>query len=162
MYATAIDMLNRFGATELAQLGAPDDSRVTAELLELTVEDSDRSAYPADEQAAADEAVSRIEGELQNASRMMDTYIAPRYRLPLASELVSGGNLVQVCTDIARFELHRTPPKDVETRYERRLTWLRDVGNGRASLGEADTGTATPGGRVVVAGGESAHDWDTF
>lgn len=161
MYGTALDLHSRIGATELAQLAAPGDARVTAELMTLTVTGGDRSAYSAAAIAAADAALVRIEGELSSSSRTMDSYIAPRYPLPLTAALIESGNLAQVCCDMARFGLHRTPPKDVNDQYDRRLAWLRDISKGRASLGAEDTSVATPEGRVVTRSGVSAIDWST-
>lgn len=163
IYATPLNLLDRFGDTEMAQLAAPENNLVTGALLRLTIAAGDRSAYTPDEQAAADQALARLTTAIADAGHQIDSYLAPRYPLPLETAMIEASNLGQVCADIARYNLMDEQATDeVERRYDRRITWLRDVSQGRASLGAVDTGVATPAGRPVVAGGQSAHDWDSY
>ncbi len=163
MYAVPADLLFH-GATELAQLAAVEaGSPVTGELLQLTIDGGDRSAYTAEEQAAADDAVARIEDAIARAGSLIDGYLQPRYTLPLEAALVAGSNLRQAAVDIARWLM--TPGKasdELRDRYDRHLRWLRDVSDGRVSLGPADTGVATPSGRVSVRSGASGFDWNSY
>lgn len=162
MYATPLDLLF-FGAAELAELAAPEDRQVTGELLRLTLEGGDRSAYTPEAIAAADAASARLSEVLERAGKRIDSYLAPRYALPLAPELIASSDLVAACMDIARFMLMEdAATSTVKDRYDRALAWLRDLSTGRASLGELDTAVATPAGRPVIAGGKSAIDWDTY
>lgn len=160
-YATPTDLLF-FGAQELSQLAAPESRLVSSELLRATVEAGDRSGYTAEEIAAADAALARLAGVLERASQRIDSYLAPRYRLPLAADLVAGSDLQQACMDVARFLLFEDAPTDtVKDRYDRTIAWLRDLSTGRASLGAVDT-VATPPGRPVLRESVSRFDWDTF
>lgn len=160
-YATATDLLF-FGANELAQLAAPEDNRVTGELLRLTIAGGDRSTYTAAEIAAADAALVRLNGVLDRASKRIDSYLAPRYPLPLDAQLIAGSELIQACMDISRFMLMEDAATDtVKDRYDRAIAWLRDLSNGKASLGPVDTGVAAPTGRPVLRTGISGYDWDT-
>jgi phage gp36-like protein len=161
-YATPTDLLF-FGAAELSQLAAPEDNRVTGDLLRLTIESGDRSAHTAEEIAAADAALLRLEGVLDRASKRIDSYLAPKYPLPLSSELIAGSELGQACMDISRFLLMEDAATDtVKDRYDRAVAWLRDLSNGKASLGPVDTAVATPTGRPVLRTGVSGHDWNTY
>ncbi len=161
IYATATGMLD-FGAIELSQLVAQENASVTGALLIRTIEGGDRSAYTADEIAAADEAVALLNRVLERASRVIDSYLTQRYTLPLSTALVSSSGLPQVCMDIARFLLANDTPTDTITqRYDRALRMLRDLADGRSSLGEEDRSTVTSG-RVVLRTGISGHDWDAY
>lgn len=162
-YATAINMLDRFGDHEMAQRGAPADPAVTAELLRLTVTGGDRSAYTDAEQDAADAAAARIELALADAAAQIDSYLSPTYALPLAAELVAASNLEQVTCELARYNLYDDrAPEFVQDRYDRRLRWLRDVAANKASLGATDTAVARPEGRVVVRPSEDLTDWSRY
>jgi phage gp36-like protein len=137
MYTDRDDMEQRFGQTELIQL----TDRARLDLID-------------------DEILNRA---IADAEAMVDSYLAPRYRLPLELNLVQGSNLPQATADIARYNLYGAQTtEEVEKRYERQVKWLRDVSNGHASLGAVDAGVATPEGRVRVQGGNSGHDWDRY
>lgn len=161
MYATPTDMLS-FGAEELAHLTAPDNRRVNGDLLRLTIEGGDRSGYSAEDIAAADKALKRLDEVLADASRRIDSYLAPRYRLPLSADLVEHSDLKQACQDVARWLLFDDAPTEAVTdRYDRTIAWLRDLSSGRASLGRDDM-VATPPGRPVLRQSVSRIDWETF
>lgn len=162
-YATALNLLDRFGDREMAERAAPDDPAVTAELLRLTVEGGDRSAYTQAERDAADRALARMELRLADAAAQIDSYLTPNYPLPLAAELVAASPLEEVNCDLARYALYDDrAPEFVTERYDRRVKWLRDVSAGRASLGPQDTATATPTGQVRRRQGVSRIDWEAY
>ena len=72
---------------------------------------------------------------LEAADGEIDSYLASRYTLPLASVPVI---LRDCAADIARYRLHdRGVPDRVKDAYKDRVSWLRDVAAGRASLGIA-------------------------
>lgn len=113
-YATQQNLVDRFGELELIQL-------------------SDR------ESAAAIDA-SVIAQVLADADELIDSYIAARVALPLATV---PPRLVRVAGDIARYYLHAdAPTEQVRRAYDDARRWLVDVGQGRATLG--DDGTAAP------------------
>lgn len=137
MYTDRDDLIQRYGE---------------AELIELT----DRHR-----QGIVDEEV--LTRAIADAEALVDSYLAPRYVLPLAADLVQGSNLPQAAADIARYNLYGAhAPDEVEKRYERQVKWLRDLSQGAASLGVQDTATATPAGRAVVRGGASQFNWEKF
>lgn len=56
-----------YGFEEIARRSAPEGTVVSGDLLEATLDGSDRSSWTADEQAAADQAANRIEVALVDA-----------------------------------------------------------------------------------------------
>lgn len=162
-YTTPLNLLNTFGDTEMALLASPENSAVDGVLLRLTVEAGDRSGYSQADIDAADQALVHIDAAIDSASRYMDSYISPRYSLPLDASLVADSSLADVCADITRHRLMDDRVTEaVENRFVQARAWLRDISMNKASLGEQDTGTATPQGRMVVKGGQSNTDWETF
>lgn len=132
-YALQADMVAALGEDELIQL-------------------SDRADPPV---GAIDAAV--LTRALEAADGEIDSYLAARYTLPLASVPV----ILRDCAiDIARYRLHdRGVPDRVKDDYKSRIAWLRDVAAGKASVGlapESLTPTSaglpemTSGGRVFA------------
>lgn len=133
-YATQADMVLAFGSTELVEL-------------------TDRAVPPV---GAIDAAV--LARALVAADGLANNYLAVRYTVPLASVPAV---LVEACCDIARYELTRGPnlraTEEIEKRYTQRVSWLKDVARGLATLGEVAQSVApssaglpemTSGGRV--------------
>lgn len=133
-YATAQDTVNRFNSTEMAQLG-DHTGLVDGTLLELTISGGDRSAYSAAAQAAADDALAKVNAAIVDAEAEMDGYLAVRYEVPITDTVA----LLEACAcDIARFYLYDDrAPETVATRYGNRRAWLRDVAAGKTMLGVA-------------------------
>lgn len=116
-YATQADMLARFGEGELREL-------------------TDRADTGEVDGALVDEALLDAEGEI-------DSYIAGRYTLPLAT---TPRILTRYACDIAR---HRLTPaaiqrEEVRTAYDDAIRFLKDVSAGRASLGDVAPATPAP------------------
>lgn len=85
-YLTPQELIDRHANIEaLAQYAGPlDQAAVTGALLRLTIEGGDRSAYTAEEQAAADDAVTRIEKMIGIAESRVDGYLkGGNYSTPL-------------------------------------------------------------------------------
>lgn len=110
-YAVQADMVTALGEDELIQL-------------------TDRADPPA---GAIDAGV--LTRALEAADGEIDSYLAARYTLPLASVPV----ILRDCAiDIARYRLHdRGLPDLVADNYKHRIAWLRDVAAGKASVGLA-------------------------
>ncbi len=129
-YATAQNLIDRFGLAELKQL-APVTPLVDP-------------FYDA----------VRVEQVLDDASAEMDSYFAIRFPVPLtpAPPLVE----MTACT-LAREALDRTGRTHVLEAGKRARGWLKDVAAGRASLGSGSEGdptdvpTAESGGVEVEA-----------
>src|SRR5271165_430580 len=110
-YATAQDLIDRFGETELVQL-------------------TDRSDPPA---YAIDQAVAS--SALATASAEMDGYICVKYALPLSAV---SPVLVDLACDIARFRLYSVrATEEVQKRYDAALARLKEIARGTFKLDAA-------------------------
>jgi phage gp36-like protein len=154
MYATATELLNRYGAEEIAQRADPVRSGlVYGDLLRKAAAGDDLSDYSPEEQEAAAAALAKVERALQDASHTINGYIGSRYQLPLSR--VPDVLKMHGC-QIARFMLYDDDAtKQVETLYQGSLKFLRDVSSGAADLGLTATGGTPPpaAGAEMVSGG---------
>ncbi len=118
LYASAQNLVDRFGD----------------EIVQLT----DRDGLGVVDQARAEQA-------LADASATIDSYLRPRYRLPLASVPT---RLVNLACDIARFLLQhggqRIPTEQAEKAHDRAISFLKDVSKGVADLGLDAAGAPAP------------------
>jgi len=133
-YATAQDLVTRFGLDEISQTAPPEDP------------------------GAADFDAVRVESALTDSAAQIDSYLRMRMPVPVspAPEV-----LVGAAADLARFKLHDDhAPEAVMERYRATIQWLKDLAAGKASLGELDD-SVTPSGRVVRREGASGFDWST-
>ena len=81
--------------------------------------------------ATLDEAV--VAQALEDASSLIDGYLAGRYPLPLAHVPTA---LVPICCDIARHRLYgEQAPEQIAKRYEAAVAFLKSVGRGELALG---------------------------
>ena len=81
-----------------------------------------------------------VEGALQRASDVMDSYLAARYPLPL---LVVPQLLVSICCNIARYELlgaDATETEAARNRHKDALRMLEQIRNGRLDIGVSVSG----------------------
>lgn len=134
-YATASDLITRFSPDEIAQRAAPEGIRVSGELLVLTVQGGDRSAYGAEEIAAADAALLRVNEVLGDSSAIVDSYVSDRVKLPLnpVPRL-----LIQLDGDVWRYFIYDDDvPEDsiIERRYKQALKTLAMIRDGELSFG---------------------------
>lgn len=134
-YATAQDLVDRFGEPEMIQL-----TNVPGGDYEEVIE---ANAAPA----------------LADAGGTVDSYLRPRYRLPLATVPV---RIKAVCCDIARFFLmhggQREPTKQATDAYDRAIAWLKDIAAGKADLGldaAGDPAAEGAGARVTTRPGRT-------
>ena len=141
-YITHADLAESPGALELAEV-ASDEHRapVRAELLNAVLRGHDTSAWPAEDVAAAQSAVQRIDAAVADAAAMIDGYLAKRgYALPLAPV---PGLVTAWCRGIARYLLHKNrtalESKDPIARgYTDALRLLQQTADGKFSLGGQD------------------------
>ena len=121
-YATVADLIAAFGQLEIVQL--TDRVDPPAGLVDATV---------------AGEA-------LGYADNLIDGYLAPRYRLPLAlvQPMLKG-----VAQDLAWCRLQLVLTEDAKRRQDAALKTLRDISEGRISL-PGETGAAEPAGNGGV------------
>ena len=153
MYVSLIQLAERPGALELAQLASPKhEAVVDAELLDLTLRGLLRTEYSAAEIAAADAVVARITEAAIEASARIDGYLRQRgYALPLSPvpPIVAGW-----CRDITRYRLSGDRISEegndpVLRDYRDALRFLEQVAAGKFSLGANDT--VTSGERQILA-----------
>lgn len=134
-YATAQTLIDRVSdIATLAQAAGPvDQSVVSGALLRLTIESGDRSAYTADEQAAADDALVAIQRALADAESEVNGYLAGRHQVPLVTVPDS---IVRHTIGIAIYYIlgARATERD-ERLYKDAIAFLRDVSKGVVSLG---------------------------
>lgn len=145
MYVTPAQLAERPGALELAQVASTaHEAIVDAELMDATLRDADRSAWPADEIAAADEALVRVNEAIMQADALIDGYLAKRrYPLPLTPV---PGVVTEWSRQIARYYLHKDAITDERTGpiardYRDALRMLQLVADGKFSLGGNDPQT---------------------
>jgi phage gp36-like protein len=165
-YADLKDLANAAtgGWAELAQR-ASDDPAVTGELMKLTAEGGDRSAWTPEARDAADQAIARCSDALDRASRHADTYLFPKYRtvMPLPDELVQGSSLVEAVAAIALKRLYGTTvPEDLRRGAAWADDYLRDLASGKVSLGAGDQAVAQAPGATVVRTPSKSFDWDRY
>jgi phage gp36-like protein len=146
-YATGQNLLEWYGAKELAQIATPDDLvMVPAQLLRLTLEGGNRDAFSLEEKAAADAAQVRISAVLEEATLLIESYLGRRYSLPIPDSGVQSSPLPRACGAMARRLLYDDGvPQEVGQRYELTLGWLRDLANSQANLGSEETTQTTVG-----------------
>lgn len=142
MYLTPSGLMDRFGPRELAELSTADDLHIVdSELLRLTITGGDRSAFSAAEIATADEALARIQMALTEASAIIDSFLRPRYALPLVPVPPP---LPRLAGDIARFLLmDDRATEEARSRYEAALKMLAEMRDGRLTLGPSEPAVAS-------------------
>ena len=123
-YATQADLTDRFGAVELAQL----TDRTNGVVIDATV----------------------LGRALADADAEIDSYLATRYSLPLASTPVV---LVRMAADIARYRLYDDRVTDaVRQRYGDAVSLLKRMASGEVQLaGSTVLAAATTGAGNAVA-----------
>ena len=140
-YTTPQNLL-RFGVEPLAQLCAAKlGESIDALLLTLALEDADLSAYSSTDQALAADALSWIQGAIDDAGKRIDSYLMGAYTLPLNQTQVDASVLPEHAENIAYHQLMIHGPDEItKQRYAEAMAWLKDVARGVAKIGgSADT-----------------------
>lgn len=143
-YVTLLQLAELPGALELSQVATDQHAStpIDAELMELTLRDGDRSAYPLEEIALADQAKVRIEQAASETDALIDGYIGKRYRLPLPLTKIPT-ILTTWARAITRYKLHGDrisgePTDPIVRDYKDALKFLQQVADGKFSLGIED------------------------
>lgn len=82
-YATPANLLERYEADLLAQRAAPEGLRVTGDMLRDAVWENDLSAYNAEQVAAIEAAIARMQKALDDATEFVNGFVADIYDVPL-------------------------------------------------------------------------------
>lgn len=156
-YATAADLLEMYGAREVAAISRPDHirTRVADDLLRQAVAGDDLSAWSSEERQAVAACLARIDRVLADAHRTVNSYLSSRYSMPIAASVAADSPLRGMCGDIARHLLQDDKATgQTRERYEAALQWLRDVAAGRAGLLQEATppAGASPGSPLWMVG----------
>lgn len=126
-YATQADLVERFGAAELAQLTDPIAGTVINE--------------------------TTVARALSDADAEVDAHLGTRYALPLASVPVV---LVRVAADIARYYLWDARASDtIKSRYQAAVALLKSMASGATNLGGAETLAPAPNASNVAVSGRT-------
>jgi len=132
-YATAQDMLDRYGADEIAQRAFLHDDQVDVDLLRATVAGSSVAAWSTVEQTAGTNALARINTCLADADKVILGYVRARYGTQ--PTLTTSADLTRVCAELARFYLHDDPQReDAGVLPQSVKTWLADFATGKIDL----------------------------
>ncbi len=141
-YATASDLLAHSDVEELAQATGPTDKvAIDGDLLRLTVDGGDRSSYSTEAQAAADEALVRINEALATAESEINGYLATRYTTPLANP--PKVLVVQTCRIAFYYAMGSAVTEREGQLYSDALKFVNAVSRGLISLG-SDGVVGTP------------------
>ena len=123
MYATVQQMTDRFGANLLVAL--TDRAAVATGLIDSAI----------------------VEKALNDASEVIDGYLASKYVLPLAT---TPGIVADLCQSIAIYKLHITQPDEKIVRdHQDGLKALRDIADGRLRVPVAGLDPTVTGGSGV-------------
>ena len=138
-YATRQDLIDRFGADEVAVLDPGTDAGT-----------NDGTEYP------------RIAAALADAAAEIDAVLAPVYSLPLPAGRYP--LLVGIACDIARSRLYDDAPTDaVRERAQRSRSKLKPLATGRTRLlDDAGTEIARRAGTVAVTAGRRVFTDEAF
>ncbi len=165
MYTTASQLLTRYGAESLAELGGqklPDE--VVPECLQALILQTSTSGFTAAEIADAQAALDAINAAIEDAQHFMDSYLGKHLTLPLDQAVIDASVIPRQAAIIVRHDLmvHGADEPTVDN-YKNAVAWLRDVSKGTAAIGAEDAaqdGDVASGFRFQP-GGET-RDWSGF
>jgi phage gp36-like protein len=148
MYLTAAELMQRFDESELAQVAPPDSGpRVEAGLMRAVILGESTTAWAADEIAAAQEGVVRINEAITDAGQQVDGHLGQRYTLPLdpVPSLIK-----RLAANIARFYLHDDgATEEIDSRYKEAVRVLGQIRDGKMSLGIDQPDTSKTGSAEI-------------
>ncbi len=132
-FATAQDLLDRYGAEEIAQRAFRQDDTVDVDLLRATVAGSSVTGWSTGEQTAGANALARINTCLTDADKIIRGYVRARYgEVPT---LTTSTDLTRICAELARFYLHDDPLREDSGSLPQNVrTWLSDLASGAIGL----------------------------
>lgn len=141
-YITHTELAERPGARELAERASDEHGQlVPYALMDAALRGQEVSAWPADEVAAAERALARIDDAVAEADALIDGFLAKRgYALPLAPV---PGIVGAWSRAIARYLLHKgrislESSDPIVRDYRDALRLLQQTADGKFSLGAGD------------------------
>jgi phage gp36-like protein len=135
-YITASEYVDRFGLEETSNIATPQRSQpINTTLLQLTIDNGDRSGYTSEEIAIADETLAVINLAIDYATNEMTGYFNVQYNLPLTSYIITKNPIKGFCSDITRYRLAKLrPTEEIIKRYDNAITWLKQVASSEIRL----------------------------
>ena len=163
-YATAHDLLLWFGAKELTEVAVPDDRNpITAELLRLSVEGGLRDHFSEEDIETADRTLVRIQAVLDEGGRLLNSYLAHRYPLPLTDAVITASPLPRACSVLALALLYDDRlPEAVALRQRQVLSWLQELAVGRVDLAPVTAANGRVAGGPSYTAATRVFDEDTL
>lgn len=151
MYVTPATLMQRFGALELAQVATLENRPVVSpEVFSRVVLGESTAGDDPTKVADANDALARVQRAITDTDELIDSYIANRYPLPLASV---PGILETYAGDIVRYRLHKdfaeSGQHPVQVRYRDALRFLGLLAEGKVTLGASDPVSPSGGGERV-------------
>ena len=164
-YTTPAAYIQRFGLTEAVQLLADEQQLLTASLLQDAMAGTWSGSPSQAEQAAATDALARMQRQIDVASAFIDGYLRAVATLPLPEGSAQAGTLAECCLALTRFDLaddtdNATDRIDAAAQTWR--AWLRDVSMGKVLLVATDGSAASTPGTVRTGQAASAYNWALF
>ncbi|CAM5384734.1 gp436 family protein [Rhodanobacter lindaniclasticus] len=146
MYATLVQLADAKLTRELAQVATPENAAIIDDaLMEASLRGEDRSSWPADQIALADDALVHISQAITAADSVIDGYLRNRKPVAYTLPLNPVPGLVSVWSRwIARYLLHkdrvgtREETDPVVRDYQEALKFLQLTADGKFSLGADD------------------------
>lgn len=145
MYITLSQLADLPGARELAQVASTEhEALVAPDLMELTLRGGDRSAYPADDVALADQAKARIEEAISEVGDTIEGFLARRVAVPIPVPRL----IVSIARAFVRYELHKhlvamESDNPIVRDYRDRMKLLEAIRDGKVMLGADDPMSAS-------------------
>lgn len=157
-YLTTQQLHESPGAKELAEVASDDHKpMVSYELMEAALLGDDASAWSEDDTLAAQEALTRINDAIADASGLIDGYLRKAgHTLPL----VTVPRLVTVwCRAITRYYLHKNrrsleSEDSIVRDYKDAQKLLKEVSEGKMALGLSDEVVQSGAGMPLVSAGD--------
>ncbi|MGL4709438.1 MAG: gp436 family protein [Aeromonas veronii] len=154
MYATALQLLQRYQADEIAQRADQRIPRlVTGEMLAIAADGGDLSGFAEDERVATLAALALVKRVLQDARQTIDAYVGSRYKLPLTQ---APDVLERIACQLARYGLYDDRATDqIKALRDDSIKFLEQIATGRIQLGVTALNAAPASAMVaqVVSGG---------
>lgn len=170
MYATLAQLADAKLSRELAQVATPENAPVIDDaLMEASLRDGDRTTWPADQVALADDALVHITSAIASADAVIDGFLRNRKPIAYTVPLNPVPGIVSVWSRwIARYLLHKDRVNTAEATdpvvrdYKEALRFLQLTADGKFSLGADDPLSPPSAGAPQVCAPERVFTFDTL
>lgn len=162
MYISPNYLIDIFGLNEISKLATPDCYQVVSnDLLQVTIQELDRSSYTPEEIEAADETLSAINDAIEYATQEIDSYLIITQKLPLDELIINSNPITGRCADMVRYRLAKShPSEETAKRYNDAIMWLKNISLGKAGLYNPNQITSAP--RIRVKQANSCFNWEKY